>query len=256
MNLRGISMRRRQAHQPADPVAAVRSSRAALTVGLIFVLAGGVVYRATSAYLNRAPDTLPLPPGTLNSLPMRIGPWIGKDTPLSESIIRVADVDDYVCRNYRHRVEGRSVALFVAYGVRARDLVPHRPEVCYPGNGWTQQRLEPCTIETDGGQVLTARLFQFAQGGLGASSVLVLNYYIVDGRTCPDVSLLRSKAWRGQATIRYMAQVQMTTTVSPLDTDASERTLREFARLAAPQIQRLLDEAVARQDKIAAAQRP
>lgn len=233
-----------------------RTLTIAWLLGLLFVLAGGVAYRATFAWLNRAPQTIPLPAGTLAALPQRIGDWVGQDTPLSESIIRVADVDDYLCRTYRNQADGRAVAIFVAYGVRARDLVPHRPEVCYPGNGWTQQRLEQRTIRLpDGGELLT-RLFQFAPGGLDPSSLYVLNYYIVDGRSCPDVSLLRSRAWRGQATIRYMAQVQITTRVNPIDPQSSEQAVTDFARLVAPQIRDLLEQAVARQQKIAVADKP
>ncbi len=229
---------------------AARSAILSLVAALVFVLGGGVAYRMTFAWLNRAPETIPLPAGTLAAVPMQIGDWVGEDVPLSESIIRVADVDDYLCRNYRNRVDGSLVAVFVAYGVRARDLVPHRPEVCYPGNGWTQQRLEQRTIRLADGSTLQTRLFQFAPGGLNPGALLVLNYYIVDGRSCPDVSLLRSRAWRGQATIRYMAQVQITTRVNPMDPKASEQVVERFARLFAPQVRDLLETAIARQEKI------
>lgn len=190
----------------------------------------GVGYRLLAEHLAGSGDGALLPPGTLAGLPMRIGEWDGKDMPLTEAVIRATDTDDHVSRMYSPRVGGERVWLFVAYGVRARDLMPHRPEVCYPGNGWTIRDTRDVELPLGDESRLQCRILRFSQAGLSAKAVTVLNYYIVDGQYCPDVSLLRSKAWLGSRGVRYIAQVQITcSSDSALSPDSAARSVRAFA---------------------------
>ncbi len=53
-----------------------------------------------------------------------------------------------------------------------------------------------------------------------------------------------------------MAQVQITTRVNPLDPESSERAVTDFARIVAPRIRDLLEQAVAQHEKIAVADTP
>ena len=78
--------------------------------------------------------------------PLQIGPWNGSDTALDERLVKATDTDDHVSRSYV-RSDGRGdVSLFIAYGVRFRDLMPHRPEVCYTGAGWTLEATSERTL--------------------------------------------------------------------------------------------------------------
>ena len=173
---------------------------AAATAVALLLMSGGA-YRLLAGYLDRPTDSVPMPRGTLaKALPLRIGEWQGKEKPVEEAVVEGADCDDYISRTYARSAE--AVQLWVAYGVRARDLMPHRPEVCYPGNGYTLEDTRPVELPIGGGQKLECRTYQFSRGGLGAGPMTVLNYYIVDGQYSPDVSLLRSKALRGSAGIR------------------------------------------------------
>lgn len=180
---------------------------AAATAAALMLISGGA-YRLAAAYLDRPTDSVPLARGTLaKAFPMQIGGWQGRERPVEEAVVKGADCDDYISRTYARGAE--SVQLWVAYGVRARDLMPHRPEVCYPGNGYTLEDSRSLELPIGGGQKLECRTYQFSRGGFSASRMTVLNYYIVDGQYSPDVSLLRSKAMRGSSAIRYMAQVQV-----------------------------------------------
>ena len=65
----------------------------------------------------------------------------------------------------------------------------------------------------------------------------VLNYYIVDGQYSPDVSLLRSKAWRGQGGIRYVAQIQIVCSAgTEAAIQAAEQAVRAFGAASAEPI--------------------
>jgi len=128
----------------------------------------------------------------------------------------------------------------------------HRPEVCYPGNGYTLEDTRPVELPIGGGQKLECRTYQFSRGGLGAGPMTVLNYYIVDGQYSPDVSLLRSKALRGSAGIRYMAQVQVVATGGEgSGSKAASQAVRAFAVDSAEAIRGVMPDAVSTQPPVA-----
>ena len=243
-------------NRPIRPIAfSERHSIFNLAVGfaLALLLLSGAGFRALAAYYSRPSTSVPIPKGTLAKLPVRIGEWVGEDTPMDERIVRKTDADDLVNRLYQRTGGSQTVSLFVAYGVRLRDLSPHRPEVCYPGAGWTLDGTRSLELNGADGLPVLCRLLRFHKGTLTSEKILVLNYYIVDGRYCPDVSLLRSKAWRANTAGSYSAQVQLT---CPDSTEyETEKYLRDLATRSAPLILRLLADAVAGTDP-AAASRP
>lgn len=223
---------------------------AAATAVALLLVSGGA-YRLLAGYLDRPTDSVPMPRGTLaKALPLRIGEWQGKEKPVEEAVVKGADCDDYISRTYSRGAE--VVQLWIAYGVRARDLMPHRPEVCYPGNGYTLEDSRPLELPIGGGRNLECRTYQFSRGGLGAGPMTVLNYYIVDGQYSPDVSLLRSKALRGSGGIRYMAQVQIVASGGGGSaSDAASRSVRAFAVDSAEAIRGRMPDAVNTQPPVA-----
>jgi hypothetical protein len=94
------------------------------------------------------------------------------------------------------------------------------------------------------GKKLPCSAFQFSRGTLNTKKTVVLAYYIVDEQYCRDVSLLRSKAWRGSGTVRYVAQIQIiASTTANLTADSAARIVRTFAVESAPSISRLFESA-------------
>ncbi|MEE9293584.1 MAG: exosortase C-terminal domain/associated protein EpsI [Phycisphaerae bacterium] len=215
----------------------------------LLVVACGAGYRVLAAHFARPLDSVRIPTGTLARLPLTIGDWAGRDVPLDDRVIIATDTDDHVNRVYR-RSPRESVALFIGYGVNLRDLAPHRPEVCYPGAGWTLDRTQRLDVNTEGVADLAVQLHQFHRGGLATDRVTVLNYYIVDGRYCQDVSLLRSKAWRRSDEPTYVAQVEIVC-ARTVAADQAALIVQRFAADSAPLIQSLLASAV--RDALAAA---
>jgi len=186
---------------------------AVLTASLLMLLSGSG-YRILAARLAAPVNTTPIDPNDLAQFPSQIGGWTGQDVPLDEAVVRATDTDAHISRRFSRADSMDSVYLYVACGVKARDLMPHRPEVCYTGNGWTLVDRRSADVPLSDGLRLPCNLLHFSRGSLQGGEVVVLDYYIVDGQYCPDVSLLRSKAWRGSGTVRYVAQVEIVSTVT------------------------------------------
>ncbi len=225
-----------------------RTVNVGLLVTTVLLVASGLGYRTLESRFNRPTGSVPIAPGTLGRLPLELGDWKGKDVELDDAIVKATDTDDHVNRTYWRSSDNAAVSMFMAYGVRFRDLAPHRPEVCYPGAGWTlidstEHNLE--LAETSPISQLPCQVHRFRRSGLASETVTVLNYYIVDGRYCPDVSLLRSKAWRQSLEAHYAAQIQISCGGPIRSLEQSERSVKEFAALSAPVISSLLNDIVA-----------
>lgn len=215
------------------------------SLAVALLLLSGIGYRETSAHLAQVSGTHHVPRGTLSVLSLTIGDWTGRDVPLDERVVKATDTDDHIHRVYQSP-SGKSVTLYLAMGVRMRDLMPHRPEVCYPSAGWIFERKRPVEPIMPNGAPRPVHLIRFRPGGLETGSLTILNYYVIDGRHCPDVSMLRSQSWRVGGAGRYAAQVQVAASSGPLLADAdAENLVLDFFKVAGPQIELLLEEAVA-----------
>jgi EpsI family protein len=166
---------------------------------------------------------LPVP---LGKFPFEIGNWIGKDVPLSESILRVAQNDDYLNRSYTEESTGASVMLYVAYTARPRTMLGHRPQVCYPGSGWVHVGTERSQI-TAGSLTIPCLVHRFHRPEGDRREIVVLNYYVVNGKMTNDESVFSGVGWRTPNIqgdpARYVAQVQVSSnTEAPARKAAAE----------------------------------
>lgn len=214
---------------------------AAVGAGLL-LLAYGLTYRVLAARLAAPVNRAPIDPAAVQQFPMQIGDWMGEEVPIPEDVVRATDTDAHISRRYLRPGFG-AVSLYVACGVRARDLMPHRPEVCYTGAGWTVVSRNSPDLSLADGMRLPCSVLQFSRGALTAEKVVVLYYYLVDGQHCADVSLLRSKAWRGSGAVNYVAQVQVITPIAAVVTaEEANRVVHAFAVESAPWIARLFED--------------
>lgn len=211
-------------------------------VATFVVLAFGIGYRAIAARLVAPVNTVAIDPAVLAQLPMEYGDWTGEDAPLDEATVRATDTDGYVNRRYSRYGGAESVGLYIAYGVRARELMPHRPEVCYPCAGWTRTDRRSIDLPVGDDVQLPCRILQFSRGVLSTSKVLILNYYIIDGQYCSDVSALRSKAWRGSGKVGCAVQVQIVAPVTEnIPAESAEKMVCDFAAESASSIYSLFE---------------
>jgi EpsI family protein len=215
----------------------------ALLLAAVLTVSTGLAYRLVAARYTFATNGVSLPVGTLAGVPTQIGEWRGRDLAVSERIIKQTDTDDHLSRMYQ-RPGGGTVTVWVAYGVRLRDLMPHRPEVCYVGAGWTLEGEQRVDIAAKDGSHPTCRLMTFRKAGLANQQITVLNYYMVGDSYSPDVSSLRSQASRLNHDANYVVQVQIVQEGGDTENTAHQPVC-EFASELGPQIRKVIDRALA-----------
>lgn len=214
-------------------------SAAIAMIFLMFLF--GLSHRILASRLMTSIDMPPIDPNALAEFPMEIGLWTGQEVPLDEAIIEATDTDAHISRNYARKNGSDVVWLYVAFGQRGRDLMPHRPDVCYIGAGWTLESRESVELSLEDEMKLLCTVMQFSRGSLIRNKVMILNYYIVDGKFCSDVSLLRSQIWRGSGAVNYIAQIQIFVPVLlNRDSESSKKTISEFAIESAPLLTQLM----------------
>ena len=214
----------------------------AVIVAGFLMLVSTAAYRFLAARLDAPVNTTPISPAALERLPLQIGDWMGREVPLDEAIVRATDTDAHINRSYSRNNASQYILLYIASGVKVRDLMPHRPEVCYTGAGWTLIDKRSMELPLSDGMELPCRALQFSRGMLNTKKIVLLNYYIVDGQYSRDVEGFRYKVVLGDGTVRYVAQVQIVaSTTMNLNADSAVRLVSEFAAESASSIFRLFE---------------
>lgn len=203
---------------------------AAAIAGVLMLLFGWG-YRTLAIQIGARPSTIPVAPEALQGIPLWIAGWVGEDVPLDEAVARRTGTD--ACINRRYSRGPQSVSLYVGFGTRMRALMPHRPEGCYIGAGWTRTGRSFRELPLGAGAVLPCAVVEFSRGALNTTRIVVVHYYIVDGRYCQTDSEWRYRYWR----LGYVAQVQIVASVTgALSVDEAAKIACGFAVDSAPSI--------------------
>ena len=202
---------------------------AACFVVLLVIIICGFLYTAAANRLDKytgADIRLPVP---LKDFPFYIGDWFGKDVPLDQSIIESAANDDYCSRFYLNKVSDYGVNLYIAYSARPRTMLGHRPDVCYVGAGWILESTKLSSFYSKSGQEIPCLLHRFKMPQPKQDELVVINFYIVNGKTSADESTFSGIGWRTPNIdgdiARYVAQVQ----ISAVLEDAARTAARDMA---------------------------
>jgi hypothetical protein len=197
----------------------------------LLLIGSGFSYRSIAAKLHMissTPVALPIP---LSQFPKFIGTWEGKDIPLSPVIQRVAGNDDFVNRRYRNTAESAWANVYIAYTARPRTMRGHRPQACYPAAGWMLNHTETIQVTSSSGRDVACLMHQFSKSATVSNSVIVVNYYVVNGEITCDESVFSGVAWRSPNIkgnpARYVAQIQISS------------NLESYVRLAAKEMAEL-----------------
>lgn len=154
-----------------------------VAVALLGIAAAGVLLRPS---INAAaPD-----PGLEAAVPQRFGDWKMLPNPLVQASVVTKGAtstdqpyDEIVSRTYVNS-RGEMVMLAVAYGKNQRQEVKvHRPELCYPAQGFKVLTVQPTTFpgvhsQVAGGDVTGKRMVVDSRGGKE-----VVSYWIRIGDT-------------------------------------------------------------------------
>jgi len=187
--------------------------RVAWILAVLVMVGSGVGYRVLASRLERVvknPIRLPIP---LKAFPAVLDSWEGQEIPIPETVQRVAGNDDFLSRLYRNEELGYWVRVYIAYSAHPRTMLGHRPQVCYPATGWVHDRTEKATVTTKTGREVPCLIHRFHMPNPRLDEVVVLNYYILNGKIIAEESGFDSLSWRTpniEGNIaRYVTQVQI-----------------------------------------------
>jgi hypothetical protein len=193
---------------------------------MILLVVIGIGYRLVAIKLNvitTTPIKLDVP---LSEFPIRISQWVGRDVPIPEAVLEAAANDDFLSRLYLNESSNQWANVYIAYTARPRTMLGHRPQVCYPANGWTHEDSEHIRVISISGRTIRCLLHKFQKSTSEIEETVVLNYYIVNGRLTDDERVFSGLGWRTPNVdgnpARYAAQVQISS--------SQEMSVRSVAR--------------------------
>ena len=145
---------------------------------VLAVLAGtsGVLYGRGD--VDKVPASEPLA-----DMPRQIGPWIGRDLPIDQSVLDILGKGDFMERNYT--VPGSPstlpVDLFIGYFPTQRTgQTIHSPQHCLPGAGWTFESSSYSDLRADNGKQYQVGEYVITNGEIRE---FVLYWYQAHGRS-------------------------------------------------------------------------
>lgn len=218
-----------------------KSVLAAAMAANILMLIFGLAYHALAMQLQDPATSDSMPPDSLQGLPLEMADWRGEDVAMDEAIVRKTDTDAHLSRRYSRKDGAESVMLFIGYSLSRFDRTFHRPEICYPANGWTAVDDRSVGVPLDNGMELPCTLFRFSRGDIDTEQTTVLHYYVADGRPYANVSVITPRLWRLHGNVNYAARVLITASNQDLGSDSAEKIVLDFARESGPLIARLFE---------------
>ena len=209
------------------------------------LLAVGQTRRWLDRLLTAGPATPVVLEQPLSSFPMQLGEWVGIDIPVDERVLKVAGNDDHISRKYAERGSKHVIDLYVAYTARPVNMLGHRPDVCYPAHGWTHVSTAEQQMELRENRELDYLIHEFAREDPLPERLLVLNYYVHQGRHTTQWTDFWGPKWRRPNVSRdptyYVAQVQIAAgPVTQATLGRASDAVTRFAREAAVGIDALL----------------
>lgn len=186
-------------------------------LSVLLLISAGVAYRVPAQrirLLGEAPITLPVP---LADFPMKIGNWVGTELPIratTREYMKDNFADDYFSRRYVDSVTKVWADVYVVYcSARPGGILGHRPNVCYPAFGWQHEGTEKSRLTSKGGQQIDCLLHRFYKPPPEYDRIVVLSFYILNGRTTAKESDFSGPFGRrlniARDPSRYVAQVQI-----------------------------------------------
>jgi exosortase D (VPLPA-CTERM-specific) len=167
--------------------------------------------------ISRPPMKIPVH-APMQTFPMQIGDWKGRDTPVEQSSLDTLKLSDYVSSTYVRPDEGVPVGLWIAYyDTQTQGISAHSPRACLPGGGWRIESIEEHVVpdvRVDGGSLRVNRAviamgeqrqlvyYWFAQRGRNVTNEFAVKWYIFrDGLLMnrSDGALVRITTYVGDA---------------------------------------------------------
>lgn len=177
---------------------------------------------------------------SIERIPYRIGPWIGRDGMPSESAQRLLKPNKIMQRDYTDPTTGAQVSLLIVHCGDTRDMEGHWPPNCYPRAGWDQAGAGRTEAFTLGGVSYPATRYTFERGTsiTTRSRLEILNFFVLPGETSAIVAGMdevnRASQRRTTAGLGA-AQVQILLPAG-LSDEAKRTVVDEFTRAVEPTV--------------------
>lgn len=169
------------------------------------------------------------------SVPLRLGEWIGEDQPLPPAAIEMLRPNAVLSRDYRRLGDPARISLSVIHCGDVRDMGSHYPPICYPAHGWSlrpepsqdQSRLPAAWLDDSGGRSgpagvpsalrlgdasVPCQVYRFSRmlDSFTEARMTVFNAFILpNGEWRPDLESIRGSADRRRVAIEGIAQIQL-----------------------------------------------
>jgi len=192
-------------------------SGASCVLAVVLLAAGGAAYRVLAPrWQGTGQRTIRLPVA-LDQLPLTLGNWVGRDAPIpatTQEYMRKNFADDYVSRRYSSRAAGAWADLYVVYcSSRPAGILGHKPEVCYPSNGWISDSKSLSEFVSGTGSKTPCLLQRFHKPVPNYQEAVVLSFYVVNGQIATEERAFSGLMGRNPNIAgdpaRYVAQVQI-----------------------------------------------
>lgn len=168
------------------------------------------------------------------SIPLRTGEWIAVDVPVPSEAIEELHPNVMISRRLRDVNTGALTTLLFEQCRDVRDLAPHYPPVCYPGQGLTLTAQEPVLLRI-GDLKVTAMRYTFESNNFQNSAIVHVDNLMIlpDGHFQPDMQGMERRIG---ADLRYFgaAEIQILHQDNSSETDqtaVSEAILRCYRPL-------------------------
>lgn len=175
----------------------------------------------------------------LSTLPLKVGLWEGRDLSLDDDVRQMTGDDDFINRVYTRSDLSRSVRVYVGYIGRPRARMGHRPDICYPAQGFQETAKEMHELRISNGSTVPSVLYEFSAPLPDVGRDLVLATFLINGRFTSDVLQVNSYNTRNPGLLSrrdaYVARVQLSLKASG-DRVADVALLSDFAEHSLPLI--------------------
>ena len=183
-------------------------------LAVLILISAGVSYRALESLTADTVINLPIP---LKTFPVLIGNWTGMDLSIptiTQEYMKKNFADDYISRRYINSKTQAWADVYIVYcASKPGSMLGHKPQVCYPGNGWIHDSTEKSQFLTREGREISCLIHRFHKPSPAYDETIILNFYIVNGKLATNQKGF-SGFWGRRFNItknpaRYVAQVQI-----------------------------------------------
>jgi hypothetical protein len=199
-------------------------------LAVLLLISSGITYRFLKSHLDLLFDTpisLPVP---LSAFPSQIGDWIGTELAIpniTKEYMEKNFADDFLSRRYINAATNAWVDVYIVYcSSRPGGILGHRPQVCYPANGWVHDGTELSKFISRTGWQIPCLIHRLHKSAPTYGKIVILNFYILNGKiTTHENDFSGPFGRRPNITgdpARYVAQVQISSVM--------ENSIRQAAK--------------------------